>query len=236
MTCISPYRSRLLTLFSFFILGSSGIFAQVSFTDQAGGFGPIVGRVVSNLGQPVLPGAPESSIFDKQGWELGLKSEIYRTTWMRGNLMASYVELGAKEWRPNETSFTEVDVNLKAVKAAVNPILFKVGNDFIHGYAGGGVYGTFFFDQEIESSIPTEDYFQEDKLKEIDYGLDLAAGIHIWSFDIEFHAQYSWRDIGHRYDDTAVRQEFYGLSIAYLYVNQNVTRKNCRNKKSLKKY
>lgn len=235
MMRIPPYCTGLVTTV-ILICTIATSYGQLSFTQQAGGFGPFIGRVVSNLGQPMLSGQPEGSILDHQGWEFGLKSEIYRTNWLRGNLMASYIELGAKEWIPSETDFRELEFNLKAIKAAIDPLIFKVGDDFIHGYIGGGIYGTFFFDQELVSTASTENYVVDGDVKEIDFGLDLTAGVHIWSFDLEFHAQYGARDIGQRFDGTGIRQEFYGIHLAYLYVNQNVTRKTCRNKNSLKRY
>ncbi len=229
----STLRSTLFV--AMLMIGANIVSGQVSFTDQAGGFGPFIGRVASNLGQPTIPGQPESKITDHQGWEFGLKSEIYRTNYLRGNLMASYIELGAKEYIPTETDFREVNVNLKAVKAALNPLLLKLGSDFLHGYAGAGIYGTFLIDQEVAADVNTEDYWQQKELKEIDYGLDLVAGIHIWSFDIEFHAQLGAAELGKRFDNSPVKQQFFGISLAYLYVNQHVTRKSCKNKKSLKR-
>ncbi|MBK8504750.1 MAG: hypothetical protein IPL46_22595 [Saprospiraceae bacterium] len=48
-----------------------------------------------------------------------------------------------------------------------------------------------------------------DELKGGDIGLDLAAGIHIWSFDIEAHAQYGLLDLGTRWDGSTVRHQFF---------------------------
>lgn len=231
----SPFCKKYFLALSLLFVCSIHAMAQLTFTDQAGGFGPFIGRVVSNLGQPMIEGQPSSSIFDHQGWEFGIKSEIYRTTYLRGNLMASYIQLGSREFIPSETDFREVNVNLQAIKVALNPLLFKIGNDFIHGYAGAGIYGTFLFDQEVESDVNTDNYWQSEELKEIDYGLDLVAGVHVWSFDIEFHAQLGASEMGKRFDGTPVKQQFFGISLAYLYVNQHVTRKSCKNKKSLKR-
>ena len=144
---ISFLRVLGILLFTFFILVNAK--AQLSFTDQAGGFGPFGGYVLSTLKQPLLAGAPADKIAYREGFEVGLKSELYRFNYLRGNLTASYIQLGSAEWAQSENTFSEVDVSLKAFKASFDPLLFKIGSDFIHGYAGGGVYGTFFVDQEV---------------------------------------------------------------------------------------
>jgi hypothetical protein len=206
---------------------------QVNFSDQSGGFGPFIGLIRSNLKQP-QPGGEKLGILDGyKGWEAGLKSEIYRTRWMRGNVMASYMKLGATEYFQSENVNRPVDVELQELKLAVNPLLFKVGNDFLHGYFGGGIYGSYIIDQKISEPDLEGQLWSADQLKASDVGLDFAAGIHVWYFDIEAHAQYGLVDQGTRVDGSPVRHQFYGLSIAYLWVNQHLTVKSCRdNRKS----
>ena len=203
--------------------------AQINFSDQGGGFGPYVGLVKSNLGQHLSGGEKQGVSDMHQGFELGFKSELYRTRWMRGNLMAGYMQYGSKEYYSVENTVNPVEVELSAVKVALNPILFKVGGDNIHGYFGGGAYGSYLIKQSISQPDLSEQYWSgERKIKGADAGLDFVAGIHLYHFDIEAHAQYGLLDLGTRWDGSAVKQQFYGIHIAYLYVNQHVTRKSCR--------
>ena len=231
---ISFLRILGILLFTFFILANAK--AQLSFTDQAGGFGPFGGYVLSTLQQPLLPGAPATKTAYQEGFEVGIKSELYRFNYLRGNLSASYIQLGSKEWSQSENTFSEVDVNLKAFKASFDPLLFKIGSDFIHGYAGGGVYGTFFIEQEVNPDQYSTDYWNGNaELKKFDYGLNAVAGVHIWSFDIELKAHYGLAELGQRFDNSLSKQQFYSLTLAYLWVNQHVTVKSCKRKKSLRK-
>ncbi len=227
---------RLLGLIVFSsILGLSAS-GQMSFTDQAGGFGPFGGYVISTLKQPGLDGSATDRSLYRKGFEVGIKSEMYRFRYLRGNIMASYIRLGAHEYLPGENNLQDVEVDLQAFKAAFNPFLFKVGNDFLHGYAGGGGYGTFYINQEVSAQQPLENYWNgEQELRKFDYGLDLVAGVHVWNFDIEFHAQLGMADLGERFDNTLAKQQFFSITLAYLYVNQHVTVKSCKNKKSLRK-
>ena len=213
------------------ILNSEQIQAQINFSDQSGGFGPYLGLIRSNLKQPT-PGGKQG-VFDMyQGFEVGIKSELYRTQWMRGNLIASYLQQGAHENFDVENTNQPVDVNLKQVKLALNPLLFKAGSDMIHGYVGGGVYGSYIIEQGISDEALRDQYWSgAEELSGKDVGLDLVAGIHVWAFDIEAHAQYGFLELGTRWDGSPVKHKFFGLSIAYLYVNQHVTRKNCRDTK-----
>ena len=221
-------------VFTLFVLASAK--AQLTFTDQAGGFGPFGGLVMSTLKQPVPTGAPASDIQYANGFEVGIKSELYRFRYLRGNLSASYIQLGAPEFAQTENTFINTDVSLKAFKAALDPFLFKIGNDFIHGYAGGGAYGTFFFEQAVTPDDYTLGYWNgQDELKKFDYGVSAVAGVHIWSFDLEVKAQYGLSDLGIRSDLSAARQQFYSLTLAYLWVNQHTTVKTCKRKKSLRK-
>ena len=212
---------------SFLFLGQAS--AQVNFSDQSGGFGPFFGLVRSNLKQPQVGGGSQSLSDMYHGWEAGIKSELYRTKWLRGNLMASYVQQGANEYFQADGNSVPVEVNLKEVKLALNPILFKVGGDYLHGYIGGGIYGSYIIEQELSNPELTAEYWNgAEKLSGADYGLDFTAGIHIWQFDIEAHAQYGLADLGTRWDGSPVRHNFFGISIAYLYVNQHLTVKSCR--------
>ena len=207
--------------------------AQLTFTDQAGGFGPYGGLVWSTLGQPAIDGAKTQY---QQGFEVGIKSELYRFNHLRGNLSGGYMKLGAKEYIQSENNFTEAEVDLQAFKAALDPLLIKVGNDFIHGYAGGGVYGTFFIEQEVTSPSPNEEYWNgAAELDKFDYGVSAVAGVHVWNFDIEFKAQFGLAELGQRVDQSLAKQQFYSLTLAYLWVNQHTTVKTCKRKKSLRK-
>ncbi len=227
---------RILGILVFTVMLLSSASAQLTFTDQAGGFGPFGGLVLSTLKQPIPTASTVDKISYKQGFEAGLKSELYRFRYLRGNLSASYIQLGSIEYAQTENSFAETEVNLKAFKAALDPFLFKIGNDFIHGYAGGGAYGTFFFEQEVSPTSYADDYWNgQQELKKFDYGVSAVAGVHIWSFDIEFKAQFGLSDLGTRFDNTLARQQFYSITLAYLYVNQHVTVKSCKRKKSLRK-
>ena len=218
-----------LSLFFTLLFFSNQLLAQAQFSDQAGGFGPFIGLVRSNLKQPQLGGGQQSIADMYQGWEVGIKSELYRTKWLRGNLMASYVQQGANEYFEAGNSSQPIEVNLKEVKLALNPLLFKVGGDYLHGYIGGGVYGSYIVEQSISNPELSAQYWNgAEKLSGADVGIDVAAGIHIWQFDIEAHAQYGLVDLGTRWDGSPVRHNFFGLSIAYLYVNQHLTVKSCR--------
>ena len=223
---------KLLKLLVCLVMASFGLFplqAQTSFSDQSGGFGPFVGLIRSNLKQPLPDGIQQGILDGYKGWEAGLKSEIYRTRWMRGNVMASYLQLGAIEYFQDENVTRPVDVDLQALKLAVNPLLFKVGDDFLHGYAGGGFYGSYIIKQRIsEKDLEGNLWSGGGELSARDLGLDFVAGIHIWYFDIEAHAQYGMLDLGTRLDGSTVRHQYYGLSIAFLWVNQHLTVKSCR--------
>jgi hypothetical protein len=209
--------------------GTLQLHSQVNFSDQAGGFGPFIGLIRSNLKQPQLGGDKTGVLDMYQGWEAGLKSEMYRTQWLRGNILASFVQQGATEYFQTENTVRPVDIDLQEIKLAVNPLLFKVGSDFFHGYLGGGIYGSYIINEKISDPDLVGQYWTSgDELKGGDIGLDLTAGIHIWSFDIEAHAQYGLLDLGARWDGSTVRHQFFGLSLTYLYVNQHVTRKSCR--------
>ncbi len=227
---------RILGIVIFTIIMIVNARAQLSFTDQAGGFGPFGGYVLSTLKQPLLAGIPSDKVAYHEGFEVGIKSELFRFRYLRGNLSASYIQLGAMEWAPSENTLNEVDVTIKAFKAALDPFLFKVGTDFIHGYAGGGVYGTFFFNQGITPDLYSTEYWNgQTELKKFDYGVNAVAGMHIWSFDVEFKAQYGLAELGQRFDNTQAKQKFFSITLAYLYVNQHVTVKSCKRKKGLRK-
>ncbi|MCB0668902.1 MAG: hypothetical protein KDC80_23925 [Saprospiraceae bacterium] len=203
--------------------------AQIGFSDQSGGFGPFIGLVQSNLLQPARVGDKVGVLDMYHGWEAGIKSELYRTKWMRGNLMASYLQQGATEYFEVENSTRSVDIGLQQIKLALNPLIFKVGDDFFHGYAGGGIYGSYIIKQELsDPSIADQYWTNGDELTGRDVGLDFIAGIHIWKFDIEAHAQYGLLELGKRWDGSTVKHQFFGLHIAYLWVNNHLTVKSCR--------
>ena len=115
------------------------------------------------------------------------------------------------------------------MKLAVNPLIFKVGDDFFHGYVGGGVYGSYIIKQELSDPSVADRYWSSgEELNGRDVGLDFTAGIHVWKFDIEAHAQYGLLELGERWDGTSVKHQFFGLHIAYLWVNNHLTVKSCR--------
>ncbi len=218
------FLTLLLTLCIFF---PALVFSQIQFTEQSGGVGLYVGYLQSDLRQPESPKFPSVSSIHT-GWEIGIKKEMYRTKWMRGNVMIGYAQLGAEEWMQEESNWTQANIDLQAIKLAFDPIFLKAGNDNFHVYAGGGLYGTFIFDQQ--PSI-TPYWSSGDELSNVDGGLDIAAGIHIWRFDIEFHAQYGLSELGRRLDNSIVKQRFFGVHLTYLHVNQHVTVKSCRDKR-----
>jgi len=213
----------------FLTIGISSVSGQIGFSDQSGGFGPFIGLVRSNLKQPQVGGSKVGVLDMYQGWEAGLKSEIYRTRWMRGNVMASFVSQGASEVFTVENTSRPVDIDLQQIKLAVNPLLFKIGDDFFHGYFGGGVYGSYIINQKISDPDIADQYWTSgNELSGRDLGLDFAAGVHIWKFDIEAHAQYGLLDLGTRWDGSTVRHQFFGIHLAYLWVNNHLTVKSCK--------
>lgn len=220
---------RFLICLSFLSSGLLPLSAQINFSDQSGGFGPFIGLVGSNLLQPQKVGEKVSVLDMYRGWEAGIKSELFRTKWMRGNLLASYVKQGATEYFEVENTSTPVDIDLQQIKLALNPLIFKVGDDLFHGYLGGGIYGSYIINQEISEPSLTGQYWTSgDELKGRDVGLDFVAGFHIWKFDIEAHAQYGLLELGTRWDGSPVKHQFFGLHIAYLWVNNHLTVKSCR--------
>lgn len=221
-----PFITVLLGTFLFF--GNSAI-AQIQFSQQAGGFGFYGGLTLSQLEQPIDLGQPETKIPYLKGFEAGVKSEVYRTRWMRGNVMLGYAQMGANEWVQMEGAWQPTTIDLQQIKFALNPFIFKAGGDFFHGYIGGGGYGSFMINQEITGPMPQENYWTDaSELTKYDFGLDLLAGIHVWNFDIEFHAQYGMNELGIRPDGSIAKQQFYSITLSYLYVNQHLTIKSCR--------
>lgn len=221
--------SRLFIYLLFFSIVIVPTTAQVGFSDQSGGFGPFIGMVRSNLLQPARAGEKTGILDMYHGWEAGVKSELYRTKWMRGNLMASFVQQGASEYFEVENTTRPVDIDLQQIKLALNPLIFKIGDDFFHGYAGGGIYGSYIIKQEFsDPSIASQYWSSGDELTGRDVGLDFTAGIHIWKFDIEAHAQYGLLELGTRWDGSTVKHQFFGLHLAYLWVNNHLTVKSCR--------
>ena len=72
---ISFLRVLGIAVFTFVLVAS--VKAQLTFTDQAGGFGPFGGYVLSTLKQPLLAGAPADKVTYREGFEVGIKSELF---------------------------------------------------------------------------------------------------------------------------------------------------------------
>lgn len=219
-----------ISIFLITILTALHANAQINFSEQAGGFGPYVGLSKSSLQQNY--GGEDQSLSEMyQGFELGLKTELYRTRWMRGNIIAAYSQQGANEYVELDNSMTPMELEMKQVKLVFDPIMFKAGPDFYHFYAGGGIYGSYLIEQTFTDPEMATRQWQEGELSKRDFGLDFAAGIHLRHFDIEARAQYGLSDLATRFDGSVVRTQFFGISIAYLYVNQHLTVKSCRDHK-----
>ena len=225
----------LFSMLIIFVFGFQQLSAQFTLSPESGAFGIFGGVVLSELGQIAPPASTGLSHQLKQGFEVGVKKEIYRSQWLKGNLYASYLQLGSQEYYQEENIYKEATVDLKAIKVALTPLLLKVGGDFVHGYAGGGMYGTYFIEQSVSSPlINGDDYWSNGpELEKIDYGLNLLAGFHLWNFQLEFHAQYGKQKLGDRFDGSVAKQEFYSLTLAYMFINRDITRKSCKDTRFL---
>ncbi len=207
--------------------------AQFIMSPEAGAFGVYGGVIKSDLGQRALSTSPAQARY-YDGFEVGIKNEFYRTDWAKGNIYVAYAQLGANEWVDLEAGTVPVTIDLQTVKFALDPLIFKAGSDFVHGYLGGGLFGAYFFDQQIEGLTSTEDYWVlGPDLAQLDYGLDLLAGVHVWNFQLELHAQFGRRELGQRADGTVAKSKFFGVSLAYMFINRNITRKNCKDTRLL---
>ncbi|MDH3245374.1 MAG: hypothetical protein OEM26_12210 [Saprospiraceae bacterium] len=222
----------LTTLIALCLFSIQPIFSQFVMTPEAGAFGLFGGVVRSDLGQVSMIENAGLSHTYYQGFELGLKAELYRTELFKGNIYASYIQLGSHEFGDVESSATEVTVDLKAAKAVITPFMLKGGTDFVHGYAGGGVYGMYIFEQAIDAIGTAGDHWASGPaLKELDYGLNLVAGVHVWNLELEINAQYGWAELGERFDGSIAKSKFMGLSLSYMFIQRDITRKSCRKTK-----
>jgi hypothetical protein len=213
-------------LFTFSIREST---AQIMMSPEAGSFGLYGGIVQSSLGkQPLAENAGLSHQYFS-GYEVGIKKELYRGDWFKGNLYIGYLQFGSEEFNLESTVSQNTTVDLKAVKVAVTPLLLKAGSDFIHGYAGGGAFGSMIIEQSIEGYEGSNDYWTTgEELEKIDYGLHLQAGVHVWNFELEFNAQFGQQELGLRRDESKAESTFYSLTLSYMFINRNITRKSCK--------
>ncbi|MDH3652095.1 MAG: hypothetical protein OEQ53_20580, partial [Saprospiraceae bacterium] len=208
------------------------VFGQFVMTPEAGAFGLFGGLIRSDLGQVSMIEEAGLSHRVYQGFEVGLKAEMYRTELFKGNVYASYIQLGSHEYGDIESSSSEMTVDLQAAKAVITPLMLKAGTDFVHGYAGGGVYGMYIFDQVVNGTTNAQDQWASGpELKELDYGLNLVAGMHVWNLELEVHAQYGLAELGERFDGTIAKSKFYGVSLSYMFIQRDMTRKSCRRPK-----
>ena len=203
--------------------------AQIMMSPESGAFGLYGGIVQSSLGKQPLA---ESAGFSHQyysGFEFGIKKELYRGDWFKGNLYIGYLQFGSEEFHQEAPEWQNTTIDIKAVKLAMTPLLLKVGSDAIHGYAGGGAFGSLLIEQSIQGYEGANDYWTSgEELEKIDYGLHLQAGVHVWNFELEFNAQFGQQELGLRIDESVAESTFYSLTLSYMFINRNITRKNCK--------
>ncbi len=202
--------------------------SQLYFSKESGGFGPYVGVVRSHLMAP----SGNNTGFVQQGYEAGLKAELYRTEWLRGNVMFGWMQHGAQERFIAENAEGLATINLQSMKLNLMPVMLKWGGDKLHAYIGGGAYGAFMIKQDVDAPGLSGNYWQEgNELASTDYGIDISAGIHVWQFDIEFKLQRGLLDLGTRLDGSTVRNRTAGIHLAFLWVNNHTEVKSCRDKR-----
>ena len=206
-----------------------------SVSDNDGLFGFYGGYVLSHLDQPLNAGYTNNERMYHTGFEAGVKAEMYRGLYFRGNSTLSWFQSGSTEFYQSGDQYQQMDVNLQSIKLTINPLVFKTFGDFFQLYAGGGMYGSYILNQEVIQHNPAFILNEVDELEKIDLGAHALAGINIWNFEIEANIGYGIVDLAMREDGTGARQRFGSITLAYIM--DRVTRevKNCKDKRRLTK-
>ena len=208
-------------------------YSVTNLSDHEGLFGIFGGFVLSHLDQPLSEGYLDHKRLYHQGYEAGIKLEMYRSNFIRGNTTVSYQQTGSSEWYQNGDQWEQMDVNLQSIRLSINPLMLKSPGDFFHVYAGGGFYGSYIFKQDFVNPHPDFIRNESNEIDNKDIGLNAMVGMRVWNFEVELQAGYGFLDLTTRADETVARQRYYSANISFLLDKVIRERKSCKDKRQL---
>ena len=200
---------------------------------EDGLFGLYGGYVFSYLNQPMSEFFPDGKRTYQQGWEAGIKIEMWRGLYVRGNATLSYQQTGAIEYFGTEAGSDPMEIDLQSVRLSVNPLVFKTPGDFFHLYGGGGFYGSYIFKQDITN--PHEDFILNDEgmMGDKDLGVNILGGVNLYNIELEIQVGFGLVNLAERLDGSPAKQRFASVSLAYMFDRDRTTTKSCKDKRRL---